>query len=227
MQAGKLTNSRQLRKLSGRKSIGGRQSMSGGVRSSAMARGSFVAHIRKTRSEESEKNLGNGLFGLKIVPKAEITSNVQRRVKMTSSRHERYSRRGKWDRLSSCRRRRDEKLGGSRRNEKQDSGWRSSIRTSYEACNKGTLFSHVRLSCLIWDLPCVIFPYNVNTVDKVVYAWAKTKILNGNRTGQPDETRWIRYESRVWEGLEPFADWKNTTVEDETSEDESNKSDLK
>jgi len=57
MQAGKLTNSRQLRKLSGRKSIGGRQSMSGGVRSSAMARGSFVAHIRKTRSEESEKNL--------------------------------------------------------------------------------------------------------------------------------------------------------------------------
>ena len=55
MQAGKLTNSRQLRKLSGRKSIGGRQSMSGGVRSSAMARGSFVANlnIRKTRSEES------------------------------------------------------------------------------------------------------------------------------------------------------------------------------
>ena len=66
MQAGKLTNSRQLRKLSGRKSIGGRQSMSGGVRSSAMARGSFVAHIRKSRSEESEKNLGNGQFWLKI-----------------------------------------------------------------------------------------------------------------------------------------------------------------
>ena len=63
MQAGKLTNSRQLRKLSGRKSIGGRQSMSGGVRSSAMARGSFVAHIaRKSRSEESEKNLGIGHF---------------------------------------------------------------------------------------------------------------------------------------------------------------------
>ena len=66
MQAGKLTNSRQLRKLSGRKSIGGRQSMSGGVRSSAMARGSFVAHIRKSRSEESEKNQGNGQFWLKI-----------------------------------------------------------------------------------------------------------------------------------------------------------------
>ena len=67
MQAGKLTNSRQLRKLSGRQSIaGGRKSVSGGVRSSAMARGSFVAHIRRTRSEESEKNLGNGLFGLKI-----------------------------------------------------------------------------------------------------------------------------------------------------------------
>jgi len=65
MQAGKLTNSRQLRKLSGRKSIGGRQSMSGGVRSSAMARGSFVAHIRKSRSEESEKNLGNSQFWLK------------------------------------------------------------------------------------------------------------------------------------------------------------------
>ena len=67
MQAGKLTNSRQLRKLSGRQSIaGGRKSVSGGVRSSAMARGSFVAHIRRTRSEESEKNLGNGLFRLKI-----------------------------------------------------------------------------------------------------------------------------------------------------------------
>ena len=95
MQAGKLTNSRQLRKLSGRKSIGGRQSMSGGVRSSAMARGSFVAHIRKTRSEESEKNLGNGQFWLKIVPKVESATNIQKRVKMTSSRHERYSRRGK------------------------------------------------------------------------------------------------------------------------------------
>merc|ERR1712137_1494042 len=66
-QAGKLSNNRQLRKLSGRKSIGnmGRGSMNGG-RGSAMARGSFMVNSRIAEEEEEDEN--NDTFEDKTQP---------------------------------------------------------------------------------------------------------------------------------------------------------------